>query len=77
MSQTRWKSHVESVKAIRFQALEIREVLLCLAESTYNPATRSSVESLALCETHGIGGFEFMFGMVVWYDLIFVVNTVS
>ncbi|XP_048635320.1 uncharacterized protein LOC125608838 [Brassica napus] len=28
-------------------------------------------------ETHGIGSFEFLFGMVVWYDLLFVVNTVS
>ncbi|KAG7640939.1 HAT C-terminal dimerization domain, partial [Arabidopsis suecica] len=42
-----------------------------------NPGHRSDVESLTESETHGIGRFEFLFGMVIWYDLLAAVNIVS
>ncbi|KAF8082678.1 LOW QUALITY PROTEIN: hypothetical protein N665_0812s0008 [Sinapis alba] len=67
------REHIRRIRA----SLEIRDALLYLAESTDNPKTRSDAESIALSESHGIGGFEFLFGMIIWYDLLAVVNRVS
>jgi hypothetical protein len=47
LPSTRWESHVESVKAIRFQISDVREALLQVAETDKEPLTSSQAQSLA------------------------------
>ncbi|XP_028055104.1 uncharacterized protein LOC114259291 [Camellia sinensis] len=74
LSQTRWESHVESIKAIRYQAPQIRDALNHLANLGEPHNTKSEAESLA---TYEIENFEFLLGMIIWHNLLFVVNSVS
>lgn len=74
LSITRWESREESVRAIRYQAPEIRDALLELANSSDDPKVKSEAESLAI---HDIGNYEFLLGMVIWYEILFSVNLVS
>lgn len=74
LSQTRWESRVESIKAIRYQAPQIRDALLELAKTSEDPKTKSEAESLA---THDIENYEFLLGMIIWYDILFSVNLIS
>ena len=73
LSQTRWESQVECVKAIRFQAPEIKAALTHLVETSDNPKTFRDAKSLLL----DIMDFEFLFGMVIWYNILPVINRVS
>ncbi|KAM6547486.1 hypothetical protein CsatB_019162 [Cannabis sativa] len=74
LSQTRWESRIESVKAIRFQAPKIRDVLLELAESSDDPKVKSEAKCLATFE---LENFEFLLGMTIWFDILFAVNSIS
>ena len=62
------------MKAIKFQALEIRSALLQLAKTSEDPKTKSEADCLA---TYEIESFEFLLGMTIWYDILFVINSVS
>ncbi|XP_020240895.1 zinc finger MYM-type protein 1-like [Asparagus officinalis] len=73
-SQTRWEGQVESVKAIRFQAPDIRDALIYLASSSEDPKTKSDAECLAAYE---IENFEFLLGMVIWFDILNAINKIS
>ncbi|XP_038687917.1 zinc finger MYM-type protein 1-like [Tripterygium wilfordii] len=49
-SQTRWESRVESVKAMRYQTLQVRDALIDLANTSEDPKTKSEAQSLATNE---------------------------
>ena len=74
MSSIRWESRVNSVKAIRFQILEICEALLQVAESDNDFMIRSEAKSLA---TNELGEFEFLVSIVIWYEMLYAVNLVN
>ena len=63
LSQTRWESHVKSVKAIKFQAPQIRDALLQLAQTSEDPKIKSEADYLA---TYEIESFELLLGMTIW-----------
>ncbi|XP_048446217.1 zinc finger MYM-type protein 1-like [Pyrus x bretschneideri] len=74
LSQTRWESHIESVKPIRESAQQIRDALIHLANTSEGPKSKSEAESLTI---HELENFEFLFGMVIWHELLFAINIVS
>jgi hypothetical protein len=74
LSQTRWESRIESLKAIKFQTPQIRDALLQLANTSEGPKTKSEANCLV---TYEIESFEFLLSITIWYDILFAVNTIS
>jgi hypothetical protein len=71
---TRWESQVKSVRAIRFEAPNIRPALLQLStDNDVESKDRSDAKNLF----DVLGTFEFILGMVIWYEILFTINKVS
>jgi hypothetical protein len=74
LCNTRWESRIKSIKAIRFQASELRSALSQLRQSSDSePSTKSDAKNLFDL----MGNFEFILGMVIWYDILYAVDNVS
>ena len=69
-----WESRIESIKAIRFQIIDIREALFQVSENDNDPLIQSESKSLAINE---LSSFEFILSSVIWFDILHVVNMVS
>ena len=74
MSQTWWESRIESIKTLRFQTPQIRDVLLKLGEINNDLKIKSKANCLA---TYELENFEFLLSMTIWYDILFAVNSIS
>uniref|UniRef100_H2ZZ10 DUF4371 domain-containing protein n=1 Tax=Latimeria chalumnae TaxID=7897 RepID=H2ZZ10_LATCH len=69
-----WECRVESLKAVRYQTVDMHDALVTLAESEdCDPAVRHEANTLASQLTD----FKFLIAMVVWYDILSQVNVVS
>ncbi|CAH9128174.1 unnamed protein product [Cuscuta epithymum] len=72
-SDTRWESRVASVKAIRFQAPQIKQALEHLTKFSNDPSTVSDAKSISDYEMN----FDFLVALVIWYEILNKVNKVS
>ncbi|XP_042027263.1 zinc finger MYM-type protein 1-like [Salvia splendens] len=74
LSNTRWESRIKSIQAIRYQAPQLRSALSQLHQaSDIELSDKTDANNLL----KALGSFEFILGMVIWYDILFAVNTVS
>ncbi|XP_042031109.1 uncharacterized protein LOC121777819 [Salvia splendens] len=72
LSNTRWESRIKSVQAIRYQAPQLRSALSQLQQaSDIELSDKTDANNLL----KALGSFEFILGMVIWYDILFAVNT--
>lgn len=72
MCETRWESRISSLEAVRFQYPNMIDAFIKLYEETDDSVSASKAKSLA----KHMEGFEFLFTLVIWYDILFQVNIV-
>ncbi|CAI6367503.1 unnamed protein product [Macrosiphum euphorbiae] len=73
LSETRWESRINSVKALRVQLSSILNALEEVSETANDLMARSEAVSLS----NEIGNYEFILSLVIWYDILTEVNIVS
>lgn len=73
-SSTRWESPVDSVKAIKTQMSDFREVLLEVSEKDLDSNIQSKAKYLA---TNEFGDFGFLMSIIIWFEILSAINVVS
>ena len=73
LSETRWECRMESLKAIRYQAVEVCDALEDLDDSTDDVKAKSDAESLV----NQMRDYKFLVSLVFWHTLLHQVNCVS
>jgi hypothetical protein len=78
LSQTRWSSTVDAIRAMRFQVGEIYDALKYIIDDT-SLIGETGVRSRA--EAKGIAlklkSFKFLCSLVIWYELLYEINISS
>jgi len=73
LSETRWECRSESVKAVRYQLSEVIDALVGLRENSTDCSLISECQSLE----NEISSFEFVLSLVIWYDILVKIHTIS
>lgn len=73
LSDTRWESRIEAVKAVLLQFDDVVECIESLKNQTEQPDTLSDCDSLL----HEMFSLEFIMSLHVWYEILSRVNIIS
>ncbi|XP_042212039.1 zinc finger MYM-type protein 1-like [Homarus americanus] len=75
LSDTRWESHINALKSLRYQLGNIVDALIEISDDislTGSSGNSSRVEARSLA--NNISKFKFIVSLVVWYDILFEIN---
>ncbi|XP_025191899.1 uncharacterized protein LOC112592126 [Melanaphis sacchari] len=72
-SEARWESRLKSIQAIRYQMPEILNAF----EEISNTSSDSLIRSECKFLENEIGSYEFILSIIIWYDILVEVNTIS
>ena len=78
LSEMRWESHVDAVKAVRHQISDIFEALISIVEDDSlngQSGTKTKVEAKGIL--YKISNFKFLFSVVFWYDILYEIKVCS
>jgi len=73
LSETRWKSRIDSIVPIRYQLSEVYDALFEVSEKANDPLARREAATLA----NALNDFKFIFSLVVWHDILNRINIIS